>query len=103
MKKALQDFDGVASGYINISDVFINKDDYKSAKAFLDSSLTISEQNQSFDNLRLTYKGLADVNFNLGNYKDAYLYHVKFKQITEIIILIIFYQKLSIHMGLLCL
>lgn len=83
MKKALQDFDGAASGYINIADVFVNKHDYKSAKAFLDSSLTISEQNQSFDNLRLTYKGLADVNFSLGNFKDAYLYHVKFKQITD--------------------
>ena len=83
MKKALQDFDGAASGYINIADVFVNKHDYKSAKAFLDSSLTISEENQSFDNLRLTYKGLADVHFKLGNFRDAYLYHVKFKQITD--------------------
>ena len=83
MKKTLQDFDGAASGYINIADVFVNKNDYKSAKAFLDSSLTISEENQSFDNLRLTYKGLADVHFKLGNFRDAYLYHVKFKQITD--------------------
>jgi serine phosphatase RsbU (regulator of sigma subunit) len=83
MKKQLNDQHGIAASFINIGETFSRQGKYIQAKPYFDSALTVSGKIGSADNLRLSYQALSDVNYELKNYKEAYTYQVKFKDLTD--------------------
>jgi signal transduction histidine kinase len=51
--------------------IYSEKKDFKAAKRYFEMALPIAESTKSTGELLGVHSGLADVNLNLGNYKDA--------------------------------
>jgi serine phosphatase RsbU (regulator of sigma subunit)/Tfp pilus assembly protein PilF len=83
MKQKLDDQNGIAASCINLGDIYLKQDKYDQAKVYFTEAFNISLAIGAADNLRLAYEGLATINYATQHYKEAYDYHVKFKQLTD--------------------
>lgn len=83
MKEELGDQGEIALCYINMGAIDLKVKKYGDAKRNYQRGMEISTQLGENNYLRMAYEGLAKSNYLLNNYKDAYDYHVKFKQLTD--------------------
>ncbi len=81
--ESLNDIDGRTKCFINIGTVYSELKDHKKAKEFFTKAKQLAFITESKEDLISVYGGLSDVEKDLGNYKEAYNYHVLFKNITD--------------------
>jgi serine phosphatase RsbU (regulator of sigma subunit) len=75
--------DGIAGCLSNISELNIILKKYSLAKEQAQRVMKISKEIGEVNKMRTAYSYLASAEFGLGNYKEAYLNHVKFKELTD--------------------
>jgi tetratricopeptide (TPR) repeat protein len=89
LKKALKietelgDKSGLALLHLNFSSINNKIKQYSLAIKHANEAILLSKEVGEIDNLRLAHEELAIAQEGLGNYKDAYLNHKVFKEITD--------------------
>ncbi|MBA2612522.1 MAG: tetratricopeptide repeat protein [Bacteroidetes bacterium] len=91
----LNNKEGIILSLVNISDLNITLKKYAIAKGYAQKVIALSKEINTLNNLRMGYEILANAEVGLGNYKEAYANHVKFKQLTDTIFNIENSSKLS--------
>ncbi|MBL7913189.1 MAG: tetratricopeptide repeat protein [Bacteroidia bacterium] len=91
----LNDKEGIILNLINICDLNITLKNYALAKEQAQKVIDLSKDINTLNNLRMGYELMANAAVGLGNYKEAYSNHVKFKQLTDTLFNIENSSKLS--------
>ncbi len=91
----LNDKEGIILNLINICDLNITLKNYALAKEHAQKVIVLSKDINTLNNLRMGYELMANAEVGLGNYKEAYTNHVKFKQLTDTLFNIENSSKLS--------
>lgn len=84
ISKALNDKYGEEIGLVNVSGLNITR--FKNYKLGIKQALEaikIANEIGDLDNMRQAYENISVAEYYLGNYKSAYLNHVKFKQLKD--------------------
>lgn len=91
----LNDKEGIILNLINICDLNITLKNYALAKEYAQKVIALSKEINTLNNLRMGYELMANAEVGLGNYKEAYSNHVKFKKLTDTLFNIENSSKLS--------
>ncbi|MBN8693008.1 MAG: tetratricopeptide repeat protein [Bacteroidetes bacterium] len=83
IKEELGDKKGIATTLLNITTINIELSNYKLAIEEARKIISISKEINSLDLLKDGYNLLSEAEFNLGNFKSAYLNYKTFKQIND--------------------
>ena len=85
IEKEINDKNGLATSYINISAIYVgqnrkngNKQKLKDAKKYLEEALMLSKEIGSIDVMKECYNNLAEASELMGDFKNAYDYHKLF-------------------------
>ncbi len=82
-KRAVNDLQGIIICFSNISALNTVLKNYKLAILYGDSCRRLCAKTGDIDNERIAYENLATASYRMGNYKNAYEFHIKFKQLTD--------------------
>ncbi|MBP7808522.1 MAG: tetratricopeptide repeat protein [Bacteroidia bacterium] len=74
---------GLATTYNSIAGAYNQMKKPTEANKYAQLSLKLNKEIQDIEGLRLNYQNLSIANANSNNYKDAFLYHVKYKDLTD--------------------
>ncbi|WP_405605531.1 tetratricopeptide repeat protein [Polaribacter sp. Asnod1-A03] len=69
----------ITVNYHNIAAAYIKMRKFNFAKKYLDSAITVAKKENLKMRISKSYNSLAKVNFDLKNYKQAYLYNQEYK------------------------
>lgn len=83
MNRELGDAEGTITALINLSTFNMEQKKYALAKSQIKEALLLSQEIQFIDQISDCYNILSKIEFELGNYKDAYLYQSRFKELTD--------------------
>ena len=79
----LGDKKGITNVLLNSGQLNNELKKYSLAKQQTEQVISISKEIGEIDNMRFAYEELAVAEEGLGNYKAAYIYHKKFKELTD--------------------
>ncbi len=74
---------GIASEYNNIGNVFINQRNYNEARKNYLAALQVDKEIGDKKGLSEAYSGLAELSDSIGDYKNAYMYHMLFSAFKD--------------------
>lgn len=83
ISKEIGDDASLAICYINIGELYDDLSDVKNATKYNDSALQLSKLIGDINIEKTAYENLSFINEYIGNYKEAYKNHVKFKKLTD--------------------
>jgi len=81
--KEIDDNGNIGFIYNTLAEFFNEHSKYGLAIQYCDSAMQVNKKIGDIGKLSSTYSNLSDIYANIGRYKDAYSYHVKFKRLTD--------------------
>lgn len=79
----LNDMKGICTALNNIGRIFKEKKQYKEACSYFELSLQIAVKSELMDKMKSNYLELAETFAGMGDFNKAYLYRVKYSQISD--------------------
>ena len=83
IKREIEDLYGIAACYVNIGSIQVSEGKNLEGLEYLAKALEIGQKIGSPDILRSAYTKLAESNFKIENFKQAYIYQVKLKEVND--------------------